>query len=98
MKNIGVLPNGLKLYEDKNLTVRDGSALKYVDRSIKERLCGKLYGRWKPLNKKRLVSVPNYIPDGSFYLTDDKLICHPQTAQELRRYLQKGYDENSCRY
>jgi|APSaa5957512576_1039674.scaffolds.fasta_scaffold02019_5 hypothetical protein len=76
---------GFKLVSDGNLVVPDGYTAKYVNRSIKERLFTKLYGRkWSPFCKKELVITKKYKPDSSFYKMGDIVMAHPETLIRLK--------------
>lgn len=78
-----------KLITDNNLVIEDGTDVVYVERSLKERVFTKLYGKcWQPLKKNKLITVIKYKPDPSYYMMQDKIICHPDMWGELKRKIQ----------
>ena len=80
--------NGMKMIENRHLTVEDGKTLKYVNRSLKERLFTKLYERYSsPLTKRKLISVIRHKPNPDVYVMGDRVLGHPETLRALKRKL-----------
>jgi hypothetical protein len=67
---------------------------RYIKRTWRERLFGKLYGKWRPLKAHKLIVFPVMSP--AMYWAGDAFVYHPSLEPEIRRAIARANMESKA--